>query len=135
MRYDQDPDPNGKSLVYRTGDVDTIKQLPVLVLNRLPSNIALGGGARKSAALDNDNMFGGSDTLLDVVAVVELSHSLNDFLFELLDIHRALLRNLDKQGGTYSAFSDDYAVENEFTTCSANPVLDRPEVVDLDKHL
>ena len=122
-------------IYYLTSGIYAIKQLLVLVLNRLPSDVALGSGPREGAALDNDDVFGGRNALMDIVAVVELSHSPDDLLFELLDAHRAFLRHLDKQGRTDSAFSDDYALRNELPTCGTNAVLDRPEVTNSNKRL
>ena len=134
MRDNQGSNPNRKLLVFWNSAVDAIEQLLVLILNRLPSDIALGGGARKSAAFNNDNVFGGCDALMDISARVELPRPPDNFLLELLSVHGALLRSLDEQGGGRSAVSDHDTLENEFAARSAGVVLDRPGVTN-DKYL
>ena len=133
MRHNQDTNPNRECLVFWDSAEDAIEQLLVLVLNRLSSDIAFGGGARKGATVNNDDMFGGRDALVDIAARVELPRSPDDFLLELLGVHGALLRGLDEQSGGRSAVSYDDTLENEFATHSADIVLDRPEVTN-DKH-
>jgi hypothetical protein len=94
----QDRKPKRKSLVFWNGTVDTIEQLLVLVLDCLSSDVTLGGGARKIAALDDDDVFGGSDALVDIAARVKLPRSPDDLLLELLRVHGAPFRSLDEQG-------------------------------------
>jgi len=125
MRPNQDPNPNRKCLVSWNSTVDAIKQLLVLVLNCLSSDVALGGGAGESTPFDDDDVFGGGDALVDIAAGVELSRSPDDLLLELLGIHGALLRSLDKQGRGRPAVPNDDALEDEFNTCGADVVLDR----------
>jgi hypothetical protein len=79
-----DRKPKRKRLVFWNGTVDTIEQLLVLVLDCLSSDVTLGGGARKIAALDDDDVFGGSDALVDIAARVKLPRSPDDLLLELL---------------------------------------------------
>ena len=128
MGHNQDWNPNRKRLVFWNSTVDAIEQLLVLVLNRLPSDVTLGGGARKSATFNNDDVFGGCDALVDIAARVELPRSPDDFLLEPLSVHGTLLRSLDEQGGGRSAVPDHDTLENKFATRSAGVVLDRPEV-------
>ena len=45
---------NRKCLVFWNSGVDAIKQLLVLVLDRPPSDVTVGSGARESAAPDGD---------------------------------------------------------------------------------
>ena len=134
MRHSEDPSPNRKHLVFWNSTVDAVEQLLVLVLNRLSSDVPLGGSARESAALDDDDVFGGGNALVDIAAGVELPRSPNDILFELFGVHRAVFRGLDKQGRRRSAVSNDDAFENKFATCSADVVLDRPDRTN-DKRL
>lgn len=91
MPHNQGPKPNRKCLVFRNSTVDAIKQLLVLVLDRLSSDIALGSGAWESTAVDDDDVFRGGDALVDIAARVELPRSPDDFLLEPLGIHGALL--------------------------------------------
>ena len=91
MRNNQDSNQNRKRLVFWNSAVDAIEQLLVLVFNCLPSDVALRGGARKSATFNDDDMFGGCDALVDIAARVELPRSPDDFLLELLSVHGALL--------------------------------------------
>jgi len=121
-------------LVFRDSAVDAVKQLSVLVFNRLSSDVALGGGAGESTALDDDNVFCRGDALVDIAARVKLPRSPDDFLLELLSVHGTLLRGLDEQGRRRSAVANNDAFENEFTTSSADVVFDRPEWAN-DKHL
>ena len=130
MRYNQDPDPNGKCLVFWDSAIDAIEQLLVLLFNCLSSDVSLGGGARESAALDDDDVFRGGNALVDIAAGVELPCSPNDLLLEFLGVHGASLRSLDEQGRGRSAVSNDNAFENKFATCSAEVVLDRPDVMN-----
>ena len=134
MGNNQDPKPERKRLVFWNNTVDAIEQLLVLVLNCLSSDVAFGGGAGKSAALNDDDVFGGSDALVDIAARVELPRSPDDFLLELLRVHGTIFRNLDKQSGGGSAVANDNALENKFATGGADIVLDRPELVN-DKRL
>ena len=83
--------PNGGRLVFWDGTVDAIKQLLVLILNRLSSYVTLGSGTRESAALNDDDVFGGGDALVDISARVELPRSPDDFLLELLGVHDTFL--------------------------------------------
>ena len=106
------------------GRIDVIKQLLALVLNCLPSDVALCSGTRESTTLDDNDVFGGGDTLMDIVTRIEFPRSQNDLFLEFLGVHDTLLRNLDKQGGRRSAVSNDNALGNEFTARSTNPVLD-----------
>jgi len=134
MRHNREPNPNRKCLVFWNGAVDAIEQVLVLVLDCLSSDIALGGGARKSATVDDDDVFGGCDALVDIAARVELPRPPDDFLLELLSVHGTLLRSLDEQGGGRSAVSNDDTLENKFAAHSTDVVLDRPEVAS-DKQL
>lgn len=121
-------------LVFWNSAVDAIEQLLVLVLNRLSSDVALGGGARESATFNNNDVFGGRDALVDIAAGVELPRPPDDFLLEFLSVHGALLRSLDEQRGGRSAVSDHDTLEKEFAARSTGVVLDRPEVTD-DEYL
>jgi hypothetical protein len=118
---------NRKRLVSWNSTVDAVKQLLVLVLNCLSSDVAFGGGTRESAALNDDDMFGGGDVLVDIGALL---HPLEDSLLEFLGVHGALLRSLDEQSGRRSAVPNGDALENEFSTSGADVVLDRPEVTN-----
>ena len=104
--------------------VDVIEQLLVLVLNRSSSHVSFGGRAREGVALDNDDVFGRGDALVDVVARVELFRPSNDLVLELLAVHGALLRNLDEQGRRRSTISNNDTFKNKFTACGADVVLD-----------
>ena len=118
------------SLVLWDIAIDAVKQLLVLGLDCLSPNVALGGSAGKSATFDDNNMFRGSDLLVDIAATVELPRSPDDFLLELLGVHSALLRSLNEQGGRRAAVSNDNALENKFATGHADVVLDRPKLTD-----
>lgn len=117
-------------LVFWDGTIDAIEQLLELVLNCLSSNVALGSGTGECATFDDDDVFRGCDALMHIAASMELGRSLDDFLLELLSVHGALLRSFDEQGGRRSAVSNDNALKNEFTTGSAEIVLDRPKLVN-----
>ena len=91
MRHNQDSYPNRKRLVLWNSAVDAIEQLLVLVLNGLSSDVALGGGTRKSATFNNNDVFGGCDALVDIAARVELPRPPDNFLLEFLGVHCALL--------------------------------------------
>ena len=134
MRKNQDPKPKRKCLVFWNSTVDVIEQLLVLVLNCLSSDVAFGGCAREGTALDDDDVFGGNDALVDIAARVELPRSPDDFLLELLGVHGALFRSLDEQSRGGSAVANDNALENKFATGGADVVLDRPELTN-DKRL
>jgi len=123
-----------RSLVFRNGTVNVIEQLLVLVFNCLSSNIALGGGARESAALDDDNVFCGGDALVDIAARVKLPRSPDNFLLELLRVHGATFRGFNEQCRGRSAVANDNALENKFATGGADVVLYRPEWTN-DKRL
>ena len=131
----QDPDPNKKCLEFWSSGVDAIKQLLVLILDRSSPDVAFGSGARESATFDDDDVFGRGNALVDIAARVELRHSPNNFLLQLLAVHGALLRSLDKQGGGGSTVSDRNALGNEINTCSADAVIDRPEMTNSDERL
>ena len=73
---------------------------------------------------DDNDISSGPNTFVDIATGIERPHSLNNLLLELLAVQGALLRGLDEQGGKRSAVSNDNALANEFTTCSANTVLD-----------
>ena len=132
MRHNQDPSasPKRKRLVFWNSTVDAVKQLLVLVLNCLSSDVALCSSAREGTTLHNDDIFGGGDALVDIAARVELPCSPDDLLLEPLSVHGARLRSLDEQSRTRSAVSYDDALENEFATRSAEVVLDRPDVTN-----
>ena len=130
MRHNQYMNPNRECLVLWNSTVDAIKQFLVLVLNCLSSDIALGGGARKSATLDDNDMFGGGYAFMDVAARVELPRSPDNFFLEFLSVHGALLRSLNEQSRGRSAVANDNALENQFATRGADVVLDRPELAD-----
>jgi len=134
MRHNQNPNPNRRCLVFWNSTVDAIKQLLVPVLNCLSSDIALGSGARESPALDDDNVFGGGDALVDIAARVELPRSPDDIFLELLGVHAARLRSLDEQGGGRSPVANDNTLEYKVATGGADVVLDRPKLDD-DKRL
>lgn len=112
MRYNQDPIPSRKCLVFWNSAIDAIKQLFVLVLNCLSADVALGGGARESPAFDDDDVFGGGDAFVHIAARVELPRPPNNFLLELLGVHGALLRGLDEQCRRRSAVANDDTLEN-----------------------
>jgi len=120
--------------VFWNSAVYAIKQFLVLVLNCLSSDVTLGSGTGESAAIDDDDMFGGSDAFVDVAARIELSRPPDEFLLEPLGVHRAFLRSLDEQGRRRPAVANDNALENKFSTGGAEVVLDRPELKD-DKYL
>jgi hypothetical protein len=121
-------------LVFWNGAVDAIEQLLELILDRLSSDVTLSGGAREGPALDDHDVFRGSDALVDIAARVKLPRSPDDLLLELLSVHRAPLRRLDEQGRRRSPVADDDALENELATGRPDVVLDRPELID-DKRL
>ena len=68
IRHNQDSNPDRRHLVFWNSAVDAVEQLLVLVLNRLPSDVPLGGGARESATFYNNDVFGGCDALVDIAA-------------------------------------------------------------------
>lgn len=131
---DMKPNPNRSCLVFWNGTVHSIEQLLVLVLNRLSSNVAFGGGTWESATFDNDDVFRGCDALVDIATRMKLPRSPDNFLLELLVLHCAFFRSLDEQSGRRSPVANDNALENEFTAGGAEVVLDRSELVN-DKRL
>jgi len=134
MRQNQGQNPNRRCLVFWNKTVDSIEQFLVLVLNCLSPDVALGSGARESPALDDDNVFGGGDALVDIAARVELPRSPDDLFLEFLSVHGTLLRCLDEKSGGRSAVPNDNTLENKVTTGGADVVLDRPKLDD-DKRL
>ena len=96
MGRNQGPDPNRERLVFWSSTVNAIEQLLVLVLNRLSSDVPLGGRAGESFALDDNDVCSGGDAFVGVTAGVELLHPFNNLLLELLSAHGALFRSLHK---------------------------------------
>lgn len=94
-----------------------------MVFNRPPSDVSLDDGARKSAAVDDNDVFGRDNSLMNIAARVELFRPRNYLLLELLGAHVALLRSLDKQGRRRPAVPNNDTLENELTTCGAHVVL------------
>lgn len=122
MRYNATM--TAKRLVFWKSTAGAIEQLLILAHDCLSSDVALGCGVGESSALNDDDVFGGVDTLVDIAAKMKMPCSPNDFLPELLRVHGAPLRSLDEQGRRVSAISNDNA-QNKFTS-SADVIFDRP---------
>ena len=134
MQHGRNKRPNRGRLVFWNSTVDAIEQLLELILNCLSSDITLSGGAREGTALNDQDMFGGSDALVDIAARVKLPRSPDDLLLELLRVHGTLFRGLDEQGRGGSPVANNNALENKFATGGADIVLNRPKLIH-DKRL
>ena len=133
-RYNRDPKLKKRHSGFWNSTIDPIKQFLVLVLNCLSSDVTLDSSPRERTALDDDDVFGGRDPLVDEATRVEWLSSFYDFLLEFLRAHRTLLRSLNKQRRRRSAVANHNALENKLATGSTDVVLDRPELVS-DKRL
>jgi len=123
MRCNQDPRQKKRRSIFWNSTVDFIEQFLVLVLNCLSSNVALGSRPRERTALDDDDVCGRSDALVDEVTRAEFARSPYDFLFELLRLRGTLLRSLDEQGRRRSEVANHNALEDKFATGSTDVVL------------
>ena len=127
MRCNQDLRPEKRRSIFENSAVDTVEQFLVLVLNCLSSDVALGSRPRECTTLDDNDMCGRGDPLVDKVTGAEFTRSPYDLLLELLWVHGTLLRSLDEQGRRRSVVANHNALEDEFATGSTDIVLKRPE--------
>jgi len=133
-RHNRDPKPKKRHSIFGNSTVDAIEQSLVLVFNCLSSDVALGSGPRECTALDDDDVFGGRDALVDKATRMELPRSPHNFLLELLRIHGAPLRSLNEQCRRRSTVANHNTLENKLAAGSTNVVLNRPELAN-DKRL
>lgn len=104
--------------------VDEVELSFKLSLDSLPSDIALGRGAREVMGRDHNDKLRRGDPLVEVPPGVERARLANDFLLQLGVVD--LARRLDEEDWRRPATADDDAVCDEGATGLPDVVFNRP---------